>query len=112
MIGGMALAALFGSLLVIAYQGRLPFLQKGEWLTCLCQDQTGRQVELKVMYPSYPAGPIRLKLPDGTERELSMVKAPKGAKYSDGTLTFWDQVNMAEIRQNGDLIYRDCTILE
>lgn len=112
MLGGMVLAALFGSLLVIGYQGRIPFFHEEKWLTCLCQDASGRQVELKVMYPSYPAGPIRLQLPDGSTRELPMVKAKKGARYSDGLITFWDLVSRAQIEEGDRIIYRDCTILE
>ncbi|GEM_PF-5494131 len=112
MLAGMAAAAIMAAVMVMVFQGKIPFTGEDEWLECLCQDQHGRQVELQVKFPSNPLNPVMLRLPNGEERELQMVRAPKGFRYSDGRYTFWDRFNKASVTKNGRPLYDNCTVLE
>jgi len=48
-------------------------------------------------------------LPDGTQT-LPQVEAASGAKYSDGTTTFWTQGDDAFVQVNDETVIDDCTV--
>ena len=51
---------------------------------------------------------VQLTLPD--QRVLTLPQAPSGsgAKYSDGTFTFWSKGNTALLEQGDRILYQDC----
>ena len=46
-------------------------------------------------------------LPDGT-LELPQVEAASGARYSDGTTTFWTKGDEAFVQVNDETVISDC----
>jgi len=40
--------------------------------------------------------------------QLSVARSGSGARYTDGTLVFWNKGTAAFIEQNGDVIHPDC----
>ncbi len=53
------------------------------------------------------AGTVTVTLPDG-ELTLPQVVSGSGARYSDGTTTFWNNGNEALVEVNGETIYEGC----
>ena len=51
---------------------------------------------------------VTVALPDGTVT-LPQVEAADGAKYSDGTTTFWNKGDEAMVEVNGEIVYQNCT---
>jgi len=50
---------------------------------------------------------VTITLPDGT-LTLPQVVAASGARYSDGTTTFWNKGNEATLEVNGTVVYESC----
>ena len=50
---------------------------------------------------------VTVTLPDGTFT-LPLVESGSGAKYSDGSTTFWNKGDEAMVEVNGEIVYQDC----
>lgn len=53
------------------------------------------------------AGTVTVTLPDGTVA-LPQVESASGARYGDGTTTFWNKGNEALVEVNGETVYENC----
>lgn len=49
---------------------------------------------------------------DGKQLTLSHVKAASGAKYSDGTYSFWSKGEGAMVQRGDDIIINDCILTQ
>jgi membrane-bound inhibitor of C-type lysozyme len=57
----------------------------------------------------WPAGDrARLQL-GGIPYELKQVRSASGARFSDGTTSYWSKGRSATIERNGRVLHRDCT---
>lgn len=52
---------------------------------------------------------VTLTMPDQSTLTLPQVEAASGAKYSDGTTTFWNSGNEAIVEVNGEMVYQACS---
>ena len=50
---------------------------------------------------------VTVALPDGTVT-LPQVVSADGARYSDGTTTFWNKGDEAMVEVNGEIVYQNC----
>ena len=51
---------------------------------------------------------VKLEL-GGILYELKQVRSASGAKFSDGTTSYWSQGRDATIERSGKVVHRDCT---
>jgi membrane-bound inhibitor of C-type lysozyme len=54
---------------------------------------------------------VTVTLPDGL-LELPQVESASGARYSDGTTTFWSQGDEAFVEVNDEIVIQDCVVEE
>lgn len=54
------------------------------------------------------ADKVKLEL-GGVMYELKQVRTASGAKYSDGTTSFWSKGKEAMIERGGKVVHRECT---
>ena len=50
---------------------------------------------------------VTVALPDGTVT-LPRAESASGARYSDGTTTFWNKGDEALVEVNGEIVYQEC----
>ena len=55
------------------------------------------------------ADTVTVTLPDGTVTLPRAVSA-SGARYSDGTITFWNKGDEALVEVNGEIVYQNCVV--
>ena len=70
--------------------------------TFVCPDGTSIDVEF-----DNGARTATVALPEGTVT-LPQVESASGARYSDGTTTFWNKGNEATIEVDGETLYESC----
>jgi membrane-bound inhibitor of C-type lysozyme len=63
-----------------------------------------------------PASPgkgeeVQLTLPDKSALTLPRVVSASGAKYSNGTFTFWSKGNTAFVEQGETVVLKDCVTI-
>jgi len=68
---------------------------------------TGESIE--AVFPSEVDGEVMVTLPDQETVSLPRVESASGAKYSDGTTTFWEKGGEALVEQNGEVVLQGCT---
>ncbi|MGD1941817.1 MAG: MliC family protein [Leptolyngbyaceae cyanobacterium] len=51
---------------------------------------------------------VAVSLPDQDTLTLPSVEAASGAKYSDGTTTFWEQGGEAMVEVDGEIVLQGC----
>jgi membrane-bound inhibitor of C-type lysozyme len=71
--------------------------------TFVCSDGTG----IDAVFDN-AAGTVTITLPDDT-LTLSQAESASGARYSDGTTTFWNKGDEAFVQVDGETIYDACT---
>ena len=77
----------------------------GNLATFTCPD--GEMIE--AVFPAEPNGEVSVSLPDQEALLLPSVPAASGAKYSDGTTTFWEQGGEAMVEVDGEIVLQNCT---
>ena len=68
--------------------------------------QCADDITLDVVYNNANST-VMIGLPDGTV-ELPRAEAASGARYSDGTTTFWSKGDEAFVEINDEIVYQDC----
>lgn len=65
---------------------------------------------LTAVFQSPPGEPTKVQLTLPDQRTLTLPQTPSGsgAKYSDGTFTFWSKGNTALLEQGDRVLYQDC----
>jgi len=58
-----------------------------------------------LLWPSGDKAKLEL---GGVLYELKQVRSASGARFSDGTTTYWSKGREATIERNGKIVYRDC----
>jgi membrane-bound inhibitor of C-type lysozyme len=94
--------------------GKTPFEGKLVKFTC---DGGNR---FRVYYAEYVSGDQRVRLGEEeimladqqthSVHRLERARAASGAKYSDGTLEFWEHGGEAMLRKDGQKIYQNCAL--
>lgn len=64
---------------------------------------------IEATFPTDPEGKVSVTLPDQGIITLPRVEAASGAKYSDGTTTFWEKGGEAMVEVNGETTLQGCT---
>jgi membrane-bound inhibitor of C-type lysozyme len=64
---------------------------------------------ITAVFASDPADSVTVTLPEQTAIALPRVEAASGAKYSDGTTTFWEKGGEAMVEVNGEITLQSCT---
>jgi membrane-bound inhibitor of C-type lysozyme len=78
---------------------------EGNQATFTCP--TGETIE--AVFPTEVDGEVIVTLPDQETVSLPRVESASGAKYSDGTTTFWEKGGEALVEQNGEVVLQGCT---
>lgn len=64
---------------------------------------------IEAVFPAERGGEVSVVLPDQEALRLSPVAAASGAKYSDGTTTFWEKGGEALVEVDGEIVLQNCT---
>lgn len=105
MTGTALLAAVLGMTLVGCTGGNEAPEAEGNLVTFTCPG--GETIE--AVFPGEPGGAVSVSLPDQEALLLPSVAAASGAKYSDGTTTFWEQGGEALVEVDGEIVLQNCT---
>lgn len=64
---------------------------------------------IEAMFPAEMGDDVTVTLPGQEAMTLPQVEAASGAKYSDGTTTFWEQGGEALVEVDGEIVLEGCT---
>jgi membrane-bound inhibitor of C-type lysozyme len=64
---------------------------------------------IEVTFPAERGEEVMVMLPEQDPLTLPQVEAASGAKYSDGTTTFWEKDGEALVEVNGEITLQGCT---
>jgi membrane-bound inhibitor of C-type lysozyme len=64
---------------------------------------------IEAVFSGDSTGEVTVTLPDQEAMVLPQVEAASGAKYSDGTTTFWSKGDEALVEVNGEMMLQNCT---
>jgi putative lipoprotein len=65
---------------------------------------------IEAVFPAAMGDEVAVTLPGQEAVMLPPVAAASGAKYSDGTTTFWEQGGEALVEIEGDIVLQGCTV--
>ena len=105
MKGFAGLAAVFGMTLAGCTGSDEASETAGNLVTFACPG--GEMIE--AVFPGDRGGEVSVVLPDQEALLLPPVEAASGAKYSDGTTTFWEQGGEAMVEVDGEVVLQNCT---
>ena len=74
------------------------------------QCSPSEKIVVKTVAGSQPQT-LEVTLPDGRTVTLPQDQSASGAKYSNGSVTFWSKGNTALVEEGGELKWRDCVKL-
>lgn len=97
-----AIAALLG-LALVGCTTRESAEGDGAIVTFACE--SGETIQ--AAFSATPGGEVELVLPE-QEVSLPQVEAASGAKYSDGTVTFWEKGGEALVEVDGEVVLQSC----
>ncbi|RZM82601.1 MliC family protein [Leptolyngbya iicbica] len=64
---------------------------------------------ITAVFAADSADAVTVTLPEQAEIILPRVESASGAKYSDGTTTFWEKGGEAMVEVNGEITLQNCT---
>lgn len=73
-------------------------------VTYVCADHAS----IEAQYPTDNADQVTVTLPNQDPVILPRVESASGAKYSDGSLTFWEKGGEAMVESDGQSLYGGC----
>ncbi|MEB3161017.1 MAG: MliC family protein [Synechocystis sp.] len=87
-----------------------PVVQAQTAPTQTYQCSPSEKIVVKTVAGSQPQT-LEVTLPDGRTVTLPQDQSASGAKYSNGSVTFWSKGNTALVEEGGELKWRDCVKL-
>ena len=65
---------------------------------------------IEAIFPVDGGEEVIVTLPEQEAITLPQVESGSGAKYSDGTTTFWEHAGEAMVEVNGEVVLQGCTV--
>jgi membrane-bound inhibitor of C-type lysozyme len=85
-------------------------LQAQEAAVQIYQCSPSEKIVVKPIPGSQPLT-LEVTLPDGRAVMLPQAESASGAKFSNGSITFWSKGNTALVEEEGELQWQDCVKL-
>ena len=98
------LAGVLGLLAVGCTGPNEPAETEGNLVTFTCPG--GETIE--AIFPAELGGDVTVSLPDQEAMTLPAVEAASGARYSDGSTTFWEQGGEAMVEVGDEVVLQNC----